>query len=98
MASLGIPRATAIVPTLDRERRTPFQPGRGFSEQHIEIFGHSVDIDIPTGNVLVTATDIAYAYYGLSLAVTRIYDLQEQHMQLSYLRGYPNVDPKPHWF
>lgn len=94
--SLG--RLFASAPTLDTERQTPFGVTRNWNPSHIEIFGHSIDIDIPTGNLLISTSEVAYPYYNFSLGINRKYDVQEQHMQLSYLRNYPNINPKPHWF
>lgn len=94
----GVERSYNSAPTLDTERQTPFATGHNWNPDHIEIFGHKVDIDIPTGNIIISTNDIAYPYYTFSLGISRKYDAQEQQMQLLYLRDYPNVSPKPHWF
>jgi YD repeat-containing protein len=86
------------VPTLDTERRSPFGSLGNWSPNKIDIFGHLISIDIPTGNLTITTTDVAYPYYNFSLGVSRSYDVQEQKMQQSYLRNYTNVNPKPHLF
>ena len=94
----GVERSFGTAPTMDTERQAPFRTARNWTPSHIEIFGHSIDVDIPTGNLIISTTEVGYPYYNLSLGISRKYDAQEQHMQLSYLRNYPNVDPKPHWF
>ncbi len=93
-----IDREFVSVPTLDTERKSPFTTSVDWTPSNINIFGHSINIDIPTGNLLISTTDVTYPYYNFSLGITRKYDLQEQYMQLTYLRNYPNVNPKPHWF
>ena len=91
-------REFASTPTLDTERQTPFGYASNWNPSHIEIFGHSINIDIPTGNLLISTGEVTYPYYNFSMGIRRKYDAQEQHMQLAYLRNYPNVNPKPHWF
>ena len=96
--NLGLNRTFASAPTLDTERRAPFSAALSWSPNNINIFGQTISIDIPTGNLIVSADDVSYPYYNFSLGINRKYDVQEQHMQLSFLRNYPNVNPKPHWF
>src|SRR5688500_12787475 len=96
--NLGRERTFASAPTLDTERRAPFQYALEWTPSNIQIFGHRLSIDIPTGNLTVSINDLDYQYYGFSFGVGRTFDLQEQYMQLSYLRHYANVAPKPHWF
>ncbi len=91
-------RTFASVPTMDTERRSPLSAGRNWSPNSINIFGHSISVDLSTGNLVVSTSDVGYPYYNFTLGIRRKYDVQEQHMQLSYLRNYPNVNPKPHWF
>lgn len=97
-ATPGIERDFASVPTSDTERRAPFGLGRNWTPTQIEIFGHAISVDIATGNLMVSTNDVNYPYHGFSMGIARRYDAQEQHMQLSYLRNYSNVNPKPHWF
>lgn len=96
--NLGAERFFASAPTTDTERSIPFRSARDWTPDKIDIFGHQLTIDLPTGNLLISTDDISYPYYGFSLAITRKYDLQEQCMQRTYSREYPNVNPKPHWF
>lgn len=98
MTTLGVERDFASAPTLDTERKKIFSYGGSWAPNKISIFGHTVSVDITTGNLTISTSDIAYPYYQFRLAIGRKYDLQEQHMQITYLRNYTNVDPKPHWF
>ncbi|MBA7567449.1 hypothetical protein ES708_09161 [subsurface metagenome] len=91
-------RVHATVPTLDTERKVTFNSSLNWSPSNIKIFGHSLNIDLPTGNLIISTSEVEYPYYNFYLDITRKYDLQEQYMQLTYQRNYPNVDPKPHWF
>jgi RHS repeat-associated protein len=96
--NFGVEREFGSAPTMDTERQASFRASRNWSPNKIAIFGHTISVDIPTGNLVVSTSDVAYPYYNFSLGISRKYDAQEQHMQLSYLRNYPNVNPKPHWF
>jgi hypothetical protein len=96
--SFGVERKFASAPTFDTERQAPFRASRNWTPSNITIFGHTISIDIPTGNLIVSTSDVEYPYYNFAFGISRKYDAQEQHMQLSYLRNYPNVNPKPHWF
>jgi RHS repeat-associated protein len=93
----GIPREFAAAPTLDTQRRSAFQDTRrdptGFS-----MFGHQLRVDLVTGNLVVTTSDLSYDYQGASFGVARRYDMQEQHMQAGFLATHANVDPRPHAF
>ncbi len=95
---LKIDREFTSVPTLDKERKTPFVASGDWTPSNINIFGHSINIDISTGNLIISTTDVAYPYYKFSIGINRKYDLQEQHMQIQYQHNYPNINPKPHWF
>jgi len=95
---IGIERKFSSAPTTDSEREAPFGSASNWNPSKIQIFGHNISIDIPTGNLLVSTGDVGYPYYNFTLGISRKYDTQEQRMQLSYLRNYPNVNPKPHWF
>ncbi len=96
--NLGTERSFASTPTLDTERENPIQTSKKWTPSFIDIFNHKINIDLTTGNLLISTTDIAYPFYKFSLGITRKYDLQEQFMQLSYMENFPNVNPKPHWF
>ena len=98
MAEIGADRDYALVPTSDTERRAGFKEARNWTPSSIDIFGHSIGVDLPTGNVTILRTDAACPYWGLAFGITRRYDVQEQHMQHSFYRDYVNVDPKPRWF
>jgi len=93
-----VQRLATSVPTADSARETIFGRARNWKPSNIEIYGHSININIPTGNLVLSTGEVAYPYYNFSLGISRTYDTQEQHMQLLHLRDYPNVDPKPHWF
>lgn len=96
--SFGIERDFASVPTSDTERQSPFGNSRNWKPDQISIFNHNISIDIPTGNLIISTNDCVYPYYNFTLGINRKYDMQEQHMQLSYYRNYVNVNPKPHLF
>ena len=94
----GIQRQFASVPTSDTERQALYTSGGKWSPTEILIFDHRINIDIPTGNLIVFNRDVGHQYYNFILGINRKYDIQEQHMQQTYYKNYPNVNPKPHWF
>ena len=91
-------RFSASIPTTDTERKAPFFFQDPWNPSHINLFGHNITIDIPTGNVVISTIDLSYPYYNMPLEISRKYDTQEQWMQLSTLRDYPNINPKPHFY
>jgi RHS repeat-associated protein len=79
-------------------RNKPHSVGLDWNPNNIEIFGHKIYVDIPTGNLLISTNEVTYPYYKLKFGISRKYDLQEQYMQLFFLKNYPNINPKPHMF
>ena len=98
MTQSGLDREFASAPTLDTERLAPFTGIAAWTPSKLTIFGHEITIDMPTGNLIVSTSDVGYSYYNFTLGINRKYDVQEQQMQLSYLQNYANINPKPHWF
>jgi RHS repeat-associated protein len=101
---LGIPRNVAWVPTDDPSKRhlvgidaTQFAGGR-WAPKGLSALGHQLTIDIASGALTITATDLQMPYHALGLAVTRTFDAQEQYAQQSYLDSHPNTDPRIHLF
>ena len=86
-------RSRPSAPAVNTERRAPFANARHWTDRELEIFDHTVSIDVLTGNVSVSTWDVRYPFHGSSLGIAREYDLQEQHTQLRYIRSHPNVDP-----
>jgi len=53
------------IPTLDTERKALFNSSLNWSPSNIKIFGHSLNIDLPTGNLLISTSEVEYLYYEL---------------------------------
>jgi RHS repeat-associated protein len=95
---LGLEREFGSPPTADSERRTAYGGPSRWTPTTLNFAGHTIRIDVPTGNVFIETTDIGYPFHSSFLAVSRGYDLQEQWMQHSYRARNANVDLTPHWF
>ena len=102
--SLGIPRNVAWVPTDDPSKKhlvgidpAQFAGGR-WAPKGLNALGHQLTIDIASGAVTISYTDLQMPYHALGLAVTRTFDTQEQYVQQSYLESHPNTDPRIHLF
>ncbi len=103
-SDLGVPRTAAWVPTHDTGRTrgpdpgTLFSAGRQWTPFGFVAVGHSVSVNLSTGGLVVSVNDLAIPYQGLSLQVSRLLDVQEQHAQQSFLDRHPNTDPRFHFF
>ncbi|MEM8566222.1 MAG: RHS repeat-associated core domain-containing protein [Bacteroidota bacterium] len=64
----------------------------------LQLFNHLISINIPTGNLVLTGTDILYPYYDFEFGIRRKYDLQEQHKIGTTLLTDVNASSNPHWF
>jgi hypothetical protein len=102
--SLGIPRDVAWVPTDDPSKRhlvgidpVQFAGGR-WTPKGLNALGHQLTINIASGALTISITDLQTPYHALELAATRTFDAQEQYAQQSYLESHPNTDPRIHLF
>ncbi len=71
---------------------------RSWSPAGLRVLGHTLRINVLTGGLCVTATDLSIPYYSLPLRITRTLDAQEQSVQRAYLAAHPNADPRIHFF
>lgn len=102
--ALGIPRVTAWVPTDDTSSGRPpgldaaFEVGSKWTPAGLSALGHRLMVNIPSGSLVVAATDLEMPYYYLRFEAARTFDAQEQHAQQRFLDSHPNTDPRPHLF
>ncbi len=100
----GVPRTDAWVPSYDPARnrgldpRTFYSAGRPWTAFGLTTLGHTFSVNVATGGLIVTATDLSLPYHAGQLQILRTLDLQEQYAQATYLDMYPNTDPRFHLF
>jgi RHS repeat-associated protein len=92
--------AAAWVPTHDPVRDQVLTPNaaRAWTPTGLNIFGHTLGINVLTGGLTVSTTDLSLSYYSFPFQIRRTLDSQEQHVQASYLRSHPNSDRRYHFF
>ncbi len=100
--NLGVPRETAWVPTDDPSKRRGFDPGLfaggRWTPAGLSALGHQFSINIASGGLTITTSDLGMPYYALGLGASRSFDTQEQHAQQTFLASHPNADPRIHLF
>lgn len=100
----GSSYGAAWAPTHDPARDHVLNPSGVFSSAKawnafgLTIFGHSLGVNVLTGGLLVSVTDMSIPYYSIPFGIKRTFDSQEQHVQAKYLRSNPNSDRRYHFF
>jgi RHS repeat-associated protein len=100
----GIERAIAWAPISDPVRDVGLDPGslysagRPWSAFGLTALGHEISVNVPTGGLVVNATDLSIPYHGIPLEVVRSLDSQDHYSQAAYLWSHPNTDPRFHFF
>lgn len=101
---LGLARTAGWAPVQDPARSlglglsAVFDAARHWTPFGVNLLSHQLTVNIPTGALTVSTSDLQIPYFGLSFAVVRTCNTQEQAAEAFYRLGAPNTDPRFHFF
>ena len=100
----SIERTFAWAPIDDPVRNRALDPGtiynagRPWTAFGLTALGHTVGVNVATGGLTISSTDLSFPYHSMRLDSIRSLDAQEQYSQFSYLDSHANTDPRLHFF